>query len=297
MRRRSLGALSAAGVLCLGLTASGSEPEPAQHLHSFTWRADQHGFGGFSGLEVSADGASFTVISDRGAITSGSFQRTGGKITAITADDVQDLRDPKGRKQGAHVHDAEGLAIRGDGRMFVSYENQHRVWAYLTLEAAARLPRAKAFGALQPNSGLEALAVDADNRLYAIPERSGALTRPFPVWVYTPATQSWSHPYDLPRRGGFLVVGADFGPDGMFYLLEREFTGWGFRSRVRRFVLNSAGVTGEQTLFETYTRRHDNLEGLAVWQDADGMIRLTMVSDDNFRAFQRTEFVEYLVRD
>lgn len=38
--------------------------------------------------------------------------------------------------------------------------------------------------------------------------------------------------------------------------------------------------------------RHDNLEGLSVWQDAQG-VRLTMVSDDNFMFFQRTEFVEY----
>ena len=30
-----------------------------------------------------------------------------------------------------------------------------------------------------------------------------------------------------------------------------------------------------------------------VWRDDLGRIRLTMVSDDNFRFFQRTEFVEY----
>lgn len=40
--------------------------------------------------------------------------------------------------------------------------------------------------------------------------------------------------------------------------------------------------------------RHDNLEGLSVWRDAQGL-RLTMVSDDNFMFFQRTEFVEYRV--
>ena len=295
MRRCSFVALSAAGLLCLSLslTVSGSEPEPARYLGSYTWRAVDHGFGGFSGLELSDDGTRFTVISDRGAITSGSFQRGDGRITGITAEPVKDLPDTEGRKQGQHVHDAEGLAIRADGRILVSYENQHRVWAYLTLDTAARLPRAPAFRNLQPNSGIEALAVDGQNRLYAIPERSGALTRPFPVWVYSPTTEAWSHAYDLPRQGGFLVVGADFGPDGLLYVLEREFTGWGFRSRVRRFALAERAISDEETLFETYTRRHDNLEGIAVWRDANGMIRLTMVSDDNFRAFQRTEFVEY----
>lgn len=40
---------------------------------------------------------------------------------------------------------------------------------------------------------------------------------------------------------------------------------------------------------------HDNLEGISVWQDPDGRIRLTMISDDNFMVFQRTEIVEYAV--
>ena len=35
---------------------------------------------------------------------------------------------------------------------------------------------------LQDNSGLEALAIDADGALYAIPERSGDWERPFPVY-------------------------------------------------------------------------------------------------------------------
>ena len=41
--------------------------------------------------------------------------------------------------------------------------------------------------------------------------------------------------------------------------------------------------------------RHDNLEGLAVWRDDSGAIRLTMISDDNFNLLQRTELVEYAV--
>lgn len=297
MRKRTVGALSATVLLCLGLSASGAETGRAQYIGSYTWPAAQHGYGGFSGLEVSADGSRFTAISDRGGITQGTFTRQDGRITGATSDPVRDLLDPRGRVQGAHVHDAEGLAIRDDGRIFVSYENRHRVWAYLTLDAAAQLPRAPAFRNLQTNSGLEALAVDSRNRLYAIPERSGKLTRPFPVWRYDPARETWAHSHDLPRRGGFLAVGADFGPDGLLYLLEREFTGWGFRSRVRRFALSETDVTSEETLLETPTLRHDNLEGIAVWRDKDGAIRLTMVSDDNFRGFQRTEFVEYRVTD
>jgi hypothetical protein len=39
----------------------------------------------------------------------------------------------------------------------------------------------------------------------------------------------------------------------------------------------------------------DNLEGLSVWRDIAGQIRLTLISDDNFRLLQRTEIVEYVL--
>lgn len=64
---------------------------------------------------------------------------------------------------------------------------------------------------------------------------------------------------------------------------------------MRRFTLGPNGVVAEETLLLTPVGRHGNLEGLAVWQDAEGAIRLTMVADNNFRAFQRSEIVEYRV--
>ena len=76
-------------------------------------------------------------------------------------------------------------------------------------------------------------------------------------------------------------------------MLERDFLGIGFRSRVRRFDLTGGN---EQVLLETRLRAHDNLEGISVWQDEQGL-RMTLISDDNFRAFQRTEIVEYRLTD
>ncbi len=81
--------------------------------------------------------------------------------------------------------------------------------------------------------------------------------------------------------GPFLIVGADIGPDGRLYMLERDFAGIGFRSRIRRFDLDGGN---EETMLETGLRTHDNLEGISVWQDAQGL-RLTLISDDNFRVF------------
>lgn len=76
-------------------------------------------------------------------------------------------------------------------------------------------------------------------------------------------------------------------------MLERHFTGVSFQSRVRRFNLDG---TGETTVTETSNGAYDNLEGISVWADTNGL-RMTLVSDDNFKFFQRTEIVEYAISD
>ena len=70
-------------------------------------------------------------------------------------------------------------------------------------------------------------------------------------------------------------------------------TGTGFQTRVRRFNIDG---THEVTVIETSNRTHDNLDGISVWQSPNGL-RMTLVSDDDFRFFQRTELVEYAIND
>ena len=144
------------------------------------------------------------------------------------------------------------------------------------------------------NSGLEALAIDTAGTLHAIPERSGRLERPFPVYRYRDGR--WIDPLSLRRDGPFLVSDATFGPDGRLYVLERDFE-WlgGFRTRVRRFELGADGLDGETTLLETRFGELDNMESIAVWQDPEGRTRVLLLSDDNFFMLQRTVFAEYVV--
>ncbi len=59
-----------------------------------------------------------------------------------------------------------------------------------------------------------------------------------------------------------------------------------------------SGAPGDETLLlETASGTYDNLEGVSVWRDAGGRLRATMISDDNFKFFQRTEIVEYALPD
>lgn len=286
MRRRSSVALGAALLFFATLTGSAQTPQKAVLLGSFAWAEGEAEFGGFSGLEVGPDGVRFTAITDRGRVTLGRFLRQDGRITGIARDGpLRRLRAGGGKL----ANDSEGLAIGPGGQRHVSYEQTHVVRRHTGAETT--LPAHPDFRRFPPNGGIEGLAVDRAGRLYALPERFRYGTD---VPVYRFAGGRWRLHARIPRSDGFLPVGADIGPDGRFYLLERAFFGLGFRSRVRRFDMGS--WTGE-TLLRTATGRHDNLEGLAVWRDKTGAIRLTMISDDNFRFFQRTEVVEYRVTE
>lgn len=262
------------------------------------WKNTLFRVGGLSGIEIAEDGRSALIVTDNGVLLSGNIQRDGREITGFSLDAEWRLKSSAGEFLSDDYEDAEGLAVARDGSVYVSFERRHRVWKYPSPGApAVPLPMEPVFRTLVWNSGFEALAIDDPDTLYAIPERSGGLTTPFPVYRFRDGV--WDRPYSIPRRGDYLPVGADFGPDGLFYLLERQFLGvFGFRTRVRRFTFSEDGFGNEETLVETLPRSHDNLEGISVWRDPDGRIRILMVSDDNNEApFQRTEFVEYLIAD
>ena len=291
MPRRPLVAL----ILALAAAPVSAAPR-AEHLSSWTWDTGVPGLYGFSAIELSEDGERFIVLGDGGQVVRGLIHREEDRIAGLRQWVFTDLHDTLGAAMDRDDRDSEGLALAPDGTAHVSFERTHRVWSYPDIEGPARpLPPHPDFGGFPDNAGLEALAVDAGGTLYALPERSGGLTDPFPVYRYRDG--AWDVPFSVARRGEFLPVGADFGPDGLLYLLERRFLGvFGLQSRVRRFAVDGDRIGQEQTLFETLPRTHDNLEGIAVWRDAEGFIRLTMISDDNGRApLQRTEFVEYRV--
>lgn len=281
--------------LCLIALPGADAPQTgprASLIGRYVWSDSDPGFGGFSGIELSDDGGAFTTISDRGQIWGGLVDRdAAGVITGMAVTSRHHLRDSKGAVLPVgRLADAEGLALAPDGTIWISYENLTRVVAHDAPDAPAQLfDRPQFFKDLPGNSALEALAIAPDGTLIALAEHVADAALGLPVWARKDG--NWHEIARLPHEPGWLAVGADYGPDGQFYLLERNFKGiLGFASRVRRFAPD---FTGGQILLETSPRTHDNLEGLSVWRDSAGAIRLTMISDDNFRFFQTTEIVEY----
>ncbi len=279
--------------LTLALLA-GCAPLPSEVTLAgqFIWNGGDEGFGGISGLEVIDGGTRYVALNDKGLIRTGPILREDGEIIAMPIETRYRLKRPDGRRVNKEFSDSEGLAIGIDGLTYVSFEGETRVAVYGdTTDPAAQELVHPEFEKLSGNASLESLAIGPDGGLFAIPERSGRANRPFPVYRYREGA-GWDIPFRLPRRGAFLIVGADVGPDGLLYVLERDFTGAGFRSRVRRFDLTGADET---VLLQTANAAHDNLEGISVWQDPQRGLIMTLVSDDNFQFFQQTEVIEYRI--
>lgn len=286
-------AVAIVAALAAGASVLAVEAQRALRADSFGWRIDAGWFGGFSGLEIAPDGSAMTVISDRGIRLEAEIARDGsGEITAVMAGRPRQILSSKSGAMPGHVGDSEGLALAPDGVAFISFEGVPRVARYAAPDARSEvLPRPKAFRDLEGNGAFEALAIDPQGRLYTLPEAGWDARGDIPVFRWDGAR--WEQPFSLVQRGRFRPVGADFGPDGRFYLLERATGLLGFRSRIRRWEITPEGIGNEETLLTTDWGRHDNLEGLAIWRDARGGLRATMISDDNFLALQRTEIVEY----
>lgn len=300
MRRRFAIALAGGAAALAGLqgwgTSVAADPT-ARLLSDYEIPRAPDWVGGLSGIDLSADGDDVFVITDRGHLAQGSLTRENGAITDMSFDTVQPILNRFGAPHATQFVDAEGLAVAEDGRIFISFETEDRVSVFDGFGQPERLAGfSTAWRVFPKNQGLEALALAPDGSLWALPEfvwKAGAEARLY----HRDASGEWALFAVLPTGNGFKPVGADFGPDGHLYILERGFLAIGFLTRVRRLTIEDGQITRVETLLQTIPGRHGNLEGLAVWRDRQGRITLTMVADDNFQTLQRSQVVEYVITD
>lgn len=274
-------------LIAVALVAAAPALADARLTGNWIWPAESLPVPGLSALELGPDGQDFQTLADRGTLYVGSFRRAGEDLDRIEVTSHR-LKDTDGRPLKGKLADSEGLAVAPDGTIFISFEGRTRIWRYDGPDAVPTpLPKPADFDRFGNNTGLEALAIGPDGALYTIPEVPNG--RSFPVYRY--AHHRWTAPFRIRASEGFRVTGADVGPDGRLYVLERHFAGFGFRTRVRRFDLSGGS---EVVLLETSIGTHNNLEGLAVWRDVTGAMRLTMVGDNNgYDWLLPSEIVEY----
>lgn len=273
-------------------------PGPVAELFgTYDWSEHDPMFGGMSAIDVEADGIGFIALSDRGAILSARFIRDAdGRIVGVKADPIRPLRgrgeDPLPKPRA----DSEGLAVAPDGTIYVSFEIAPRVLRYDALHGSATfLPIPRDFNRMRANGALEALAIAPDGALYTLPEVTVRRDGAYPVYRFRDGR--WDQPFLLPPQGDYRPVSADFGPDGRLYLLLRSFGVRGFATKVQRFTVTGNTIDEGETLIDTRRNTFGNLEGLSVWRDAGGQLRITMIADDNFHSFLATQIVEFTVPD
>ncbi|QUS36107.1 esterase-like activity of phytase family protein [Falsirhodobacter algicola] len=287
MLRRLARALIALPLLALlAAVASWLLPAGGNHAGTYRWQGDDPRFGGFSGLDLAADGRRFTAITDKGDWLTGTILRDGTRITGIEATPLQALRAADGGPLPIPQSDAEGLVLAPDGTAFISFEQRVGLRRYAAMDGLPEALPDAPFRTLPFNAGLESVALDGGD-LLTIPEAPNGET--FTLWRLT---DRWRRDFRIARRGIFRISDATVF-EGRLYVLERAFLGFGFSTRVRRFDMDGGG---EWTMFTTRPGKFDNLEGLGVWRDGADTV-ITMLSDDNFMPFERTEFVEYRFAD
>lgn len=291
LNRRRFLTLSAAALF--PLAGSAQAPLESDTAPIFVWRGSGHSFGGFSAIHLYANGLDFLALSDRAFLYTGRLQRDrNARITGVETRSIHQLRHHDGSFLSGPRGDSEGIALAPDGTIYISFEGgrRTRVAAYDTPDSPARiLPRHPDFSEMPGNGALEALAIDAQGRLYTLPEESS--TDSFPLYRF--AGNEWDIIGHVPRRDGFAPVGADFGPDGNLYLLERRFRIPSFATRISR--LRPGRWNAPETLIETAPGMRDNHEGITITRDRAGRLRATIISDDNRFFLQRTEIVEFLL--
>ncbi|PIE11015.1 MAG: hypothetical protein CSA72_05860 [Rhodobacterales bacterium] len=276
MRRIAVAALAALSACAVGL----SQPEPS------VVPAVGHGL---SAIEVTDGGTAFVALSDRGIMIHGRFLRSAGRLNDVVVVSENRLKNAEGEwPASVNSRDSEGLALAADGTVFVSYEGRHRVAHHRADGALIETMPAPIRRGTNGNRGIEALARAPDGTFYALPEKQGG---PLPIWRRGPG-EPWAQIAELPSRAGYAPAGADIGPDGRLYILERAFLGVGFAARVLRVETDGSGLS---TVLDLPLGRHGNLEGLSIWRDGAGRLRATMVEDDNFQSFQRGGIVEYVL--
>lgn len=307
MRLRSSGRLGAALLALLpvlALPACNQEapdlsvPPASQATARIPFEDDAPGFGGFSALEVLEDGRRFVALSDGGLLVQGDLQRDArGQLTGVRVTSRHWLVHPEGHRVRQKGQDPEGLALLPDGRLIVSFEHYTPPWIYegaIGHPDGTRLPAPEALEnppdspILGANTAYETAAVDAQGRLILIPERPAGGGPLHPIWRL--GEDGWTRVADWPRDAGFLPVGADLGPDGQLYVLERAF-GLGFSGRIRRIDLAQPDRAPQLVALLPRDRR-SNYEGLSAWADDNGTLRLTMISDNNFTGLLNQQILE-----
>jgi hypothetical protein len=262
-------------------------------------------FGGVSALRVNADGARFIAVTDKGRWLRGRITYEGTAPVGIADAEMAPILGPDGRTLAARGwYDTESIAEDG-GTLYVGIERVHQIVRFDygkdgLLARGRPIPVPPELKKLPANKGLEALAfvpkpLPLAGTLIAISEQgldAAGNIRGFLIGGPSPGE------FTIRRFNEFDISDAAITPRGDLLVLDRRLS-WtgGLAVRIRRIALAGLKpgiVVDGPILFEAdLGYQLDNMEGLSVHRAADGELVLTLISDDNFFALQRTLLLQF----
>lgn len=264
-------------------------------LAAYELRSSHPRFGGLSSLELTRDGRTLVLLSDRGHWLSARLGLApGGALKSLDDWQIQPIRDAGGQPVRRPWHDAEAVARAPDGAWLIGFEWQHRIWRYPrgllgSRPVPLRLP--PALHEAPGNGGLEAVAALPDGRLLLICEHFLNEDGTHRGWI---GKDGALQPLSYIGEEGFAPTDLAVVPgSGDVLALERAFSVLrGNRARIVRLraaaLHPGARLRGEELARLEPPMRVDNFEGLAVQRHPTGRLLVYLVSDDNFSVLQRT---------
>ena len=271
------------------------------------WKLEQVGFlnidrnekdyGGFSGLLINNAGTEALVVTDKSFFFVLDLRRDDNDIlTGYSVIKKGRILASKGEHLNGRNTDSESIAMDANNNYYISFESNHRIMMHTEVEGRGIfVPKHPMFRKLSVNKGIEALAIDNENRLIAIPEKPPSGISDIPIFRLQ--NNEWEIIKYIKLKDNFLVTDAEILPMGLLLILERKFS-WtqGFKTRFRLISLDKFDNTEPIIVFTSTANQFDNLEGMTFWKDKKGEMRILTVSDDNFHPLQQSEIREFFLK-
>jgi hypothetical protein len=285
---------------------------PATKFGKLQWRggivlsSPSLSFGGWSGLVLDPEGKKLLAISDAGTWMTADIAYADGRLAGLEHARIGPLKDQDGKPlRKGKDRDSEGVVLADgsltNGSLLISFETNSRIGRFAIDNGEVSPP--SSFLEMPPqaedldNDGFEAVTV----------LRGGALKGSILAFAESPLSGDKEHtgwlwssdgkdpkPFTLAGIGDYGVTDAFSLSDGSVLLLERRYRPVdGVRMRLRKVeagaIAPGAVVTGEVLIEADASKEIDNMEGMAVREEASGELLITMISDDNFNhLMQRT---------
>ena len=271
------------------------------------WKLEQAGFlnidrnekdyGGFSGLLIKNAGTEALVVTDKSFFFVLELRRDDNDfLTGYSVIKKGRILSSKGEHLNGRNTDSESIAMDANNNYYISFESNHRIMMHTEVEGKGIfVPKHPMFRKLSVNKGIEALAIDNENRLIAIPEKPPLGISDIPIFRLQ--NNKWEIIKYVKIEDNFLVTDAEILPMGLLLILERKFS-WtqGFKTRFRLISLDKFDNTEPIIVFTSTANQFDNLEGMTFWKDKKGEMRILTVSDDNFHPLQQSEIREFFLK-